>query len=178
MIKKRTRSGGLAGIISFSLTGLFLGALVLPFIDLQTAPPDTIAGAVYVLDGDSLKVAGREIRLTGIDAPEFAQNCRRSGDEYPCGRRARDHLAAIVGNARIRCHVVAADQYRRALGECYAGDTFINGTMVLDGWAVGYRRFEEEETQARRARRGLWQGTFERPKVWRSKHGRNNASRK
>ena len=37
---------------------------------------DSIIGTARVLDGDSLKISGKEIRLMGIDAPEFDQKCK------------------------------------------------------------------------------------------------------
>lgn len=46
------------------------------------------AGAVRVLDGDTLDVAGTRVRLFGIDAPETAQTCRRSGRDWGCGAEA------------------------------------------------------------------------------------------
>jgi endonuclease YncB( thermonuclease family) len=37
------------------------------------------AQTVRVIDGDSLEVAGEDIRLIGIDAPEGSQMCQRNG---------------------------------------------------------------------------------------------------
>ena len=45
--------------------------------------------------------------------------------------------------------------------------------MVANGWAVAFRRFSsdyaEDEERARRARRGLWEGSFEMPWDWRAR---------
>jgi endonuclease YncB( thermonuclease family) len=41
--------------------------------------------------------------------------------------------------------------------------------MVRSGWAIAWpgRDYQHEEEQARAARRGLWQGAFQRPEDWR-----------
>ena len=52
---------------------------------------------IRVLDGDSLMVDGREVRLHGIDAVELHQTCHEpDGREWPCGRLARAHLRKLV----------------------------------------------------------------------------------
>ena len=46
--------------------------------------------------------------------------------------------------------------------------------MVKDGWAIAYRYFSEdyipEEEIAKRSKKGIWQGTFIEPYVWRKKN--------
>ena len=45
--------------------------------------------AFRIVDGDTLELGGRRVRLHGIDAPEAAQPCRDAeGAAWPCGRRA------------------------------------------------------------------------------------------
>jgi endonuclease YncB( thermonuclease family) len=43
--------------------------------------------------------------------------------------------------------------------------------VVRAGWALAYRRYAkdyiEAENQAERAGRGIWQGSFTRPEIWR-----------
>ncbi|MEQ9571373.1 MAG: thermonuclease family protein, partial [Nitratireductor sp.] len=60
-------------------------------------------GLASVGDGDSLTLAGRRIRLVGIDAPELQQSCRRDGADYACGRTARETLRALVGQRAVVC---------------------------------------------------------------------------
>lgn len=185
-MKRPTRSGGIPGFLSFLLTGLGvagLAVLLWPSLDSlrpvsSLGPPgearhdDQISGTAYALDGDSLSIDERDIRLVGIDAPELFQECQRGGGAYPCGRVARDRLAQVVRGNTVRCRIVAIDRYGRALGECHVGDDFINQRMVAEGWAVAYRRFEAEEAEARRQRKGIWAGRFELPQHWRDTHKR------
>ena len=43
----------------------------------------------YVIDGDSLTIGDKEIRLIGIDAPEYNQTCfDDNNSEYDCGQEA------------------------------------------------------------------------------------------
>jgi len=128
-----------------------------------------VTGRPRAIDGDSLVVAGREVRLVGIDAPEGRQTCERDGREWRCGDTARDALARLAGG-EVRCTGAESDQHGRLLGTCYADGTDLNGRMVAEGMAVAYGRYRSEEAEARRERRGLWASRFEQPREWR----RNN----
>ena len=48
-----------------------------------------VTGVVSVINGDTIGVHGRRIRLHGIDAPESRQLCRRDGKPWQCGKDAR-----------------------------------------------------------------------------------------
>lgn len=131
----------------------------------------TQRGAARVADGDSLVVDGARIRLKGMDAPELAQTCTRGGAIYPCGREARDVLARLVDGHAVSCESRERDRYERALATCVAGGVELNRAMVEAGWAVSHGDYREAEAAARRAKRGLWAGSFERPQDWRRLHG-------
>lgn len=122
-----------------------------------------ISGSARVVDGDTLVVGERRVRLEGIDAPESSQTCSRAdGRAWPCGDAATRTLAALIGSRSVQCDDAGTDRYGRVLGLCRAGGTDLNREMVRLGlaWAfVRYsRRYAEEETGARAARRGIWQG--------------------
>ncbi|MEZ5844158.1 MAG: thermonuclease family protein [Hyphomicrobiaceae bacterium] len=130
-----------------------------------------VAGRPRVIDGDSLSIAGRQVRLVGIDAPEGRQTCERDGRAWRCGDAARDALAEMAG-AHVVCRGIEADQHGRLLGVCEAGGVDLNRRMVADGMAVAYGRYQREEAEARRARRGIWASRFEQPRDWRRIHMR------
>ena len=45
-----------------------------------------ISGKAFALDGDSLVIKKIKIRLNGIDAPEFSQECLNAkSQQYQCG---------------------------------------------------------------------------------------------
>ena len=150
-----------------------------------TLDPTTIpAGRAFdarvakVLDGDSFDLelpagSGRRIgiRLAGIDAPERRQ---------PYADVARRQLQALIGDRRIRVHVLGHDRYGRILGQVEvpapagqaSGDDErgrdVGLAQLEAGLAWYYRRYEQDlpatwrnpydraEVDARRQRRGLW----------------------
>lgn len=134
---------------------------------------ETETGRFTAIDGDSLRKGNQDYRLHAIDAPEFAQMCQRAdGRDYPCGREARQELARLIASGPLGCRILETDRYRRAVAQCRAGTLNVNEAMVRSGWAVAYRRHGQDyaaaEAEARKARRGLWQGRFQKPEDWRN----------
>jgi len=137
---------------------------------LRYEKPGEVSGWAHVIDGDSLQVAGREVRLVGIDAPEWSQTCSRDGKNWDCGQAARAQLRRLIGMGRVTCRYSERDQYDRLLGLCDAGGRSLNKAMVEAGFAVAYGRFGAEEGKARADHRGIWAAEFERPQEWRRQH--------
>ena len=128
-------------------------------------------GAARLVDGDSLFVGGREVRLKGIDAPEGRQTCTRNGGSWPCGEEARRQLSRLIAGQHVQCSSVETDQHGRLLGICSAGGKDLNREMVREGYAMSYGDFEAEQREAKAAKRGLWSGEFQRPRDWRRDNG-------
>lgn len=174
-IFRARRGGGLrqvGGLLAILV--LALGALVQALTGWLggVGPSDVVAGQARVIDGDSLRIGRHEIRLVGIDAPEGRQRCQRNGQTYNCGNVAREALRKLA-RGHIRCEVERRDQHRRLLATCFADATNINRELVTQGTAIRFgNRYRSEESAARRARRGLWAGQFERPRDWRRKNNR------
>ncbi len=129
-------------------------------------------GLVRVVDGDSINLGRERHRLQGIDAPERNQHCRRpDGSEWRCGRAAANALIEKIGGNPVSCHTRGRDRYGRFLSVCRAGGVNLNRWMVLNGWAVAYRRYSHrfipEEETAKHRRLGLWSGRFVTPRDWR-----------
>ena len=132
-----------------------------------------ISGRADIIDGDSMKIGSRVVRLEAIDAPEGRQSCQNEGKRWPCGERAADRLRALTRGATLNCMVSRLDRIGRALATCYRGGLNINRQMVVDGWAVvfrGHDRYRRAERAAARGKKGIWTGKFERPHLWRDKH--------
>ena len=52
---------------------------------------------IRVVDGDSLEINNKKIRLIGIDAPEYYQTCfDEDGLEYDCGFDALEYLQNLI----------------------------------------------------------------------------------
>ena len=61
----------------------------------------TFSGRARVVDGDTLEVGGKRIRLHGVDAPESRQSCIAAGRRWPCGERATRALAGRIGGRTV-----------------------------------------------------------------------------
>lgn len=135
-------------------------------------PVDTVTGVASVIDGDTIEVHGQRIRLFGIDAPESRQLCQDSkGEDYRCGQKAALALADKIGRQTVRCEGKATDRYGRLVAVCYLKDLDLGAWLVSEGLAIDYRKYSSdylaEEDRAREQRKGLWQGQFVEPEVWR-----------
>ncbi|MGF7005100.1 thermonuclease family protein [Aminobacter sp. BE322] len=158
-------------LADYALTAAILALVALVSARLDRFETRNAEGVAIVNDGDSITLGAERIRLRGIDAPEFAQVCRKDGEEYACGRRARDALSKLIAGRRVACAGWERDKYDRLLGECSAGGVDLNRAQVEAGWAVAYGDYQAEELAARRAERGMWVGEFDRPRDWRATHG-------
>ena len=118
-------------------------------------------------DGDSLMVGQREVRLFGIDAPEWDQSCTRAGKSWACGQAAANQLSKLVTGKQVRCVAVDTDDHGRTVARCTAGAVDVNRQMVSNGYAIAYRRYSLDyvsaEASAKAGKRGIWAGTFEMP---------------
>lgn len=169
--RQRPGYSALFGWVGVALAGLALLAQLDYFRARRPGTP--VSGYARVIDGDSLSVAGREIRLMGIDAPEGRQHCTRGGTDWACGDAARGHLHELIGGATTMCRGEESDRHGRLLAVCEARGRNLNAAMVEDGLAVSYGAYRAEESRARAARRGLWASDFERPRDWRDHHPRH-----
>lgn len=126
-----------------------------------------------IIDGDSIMLNGTEIRLEGIDAPEYKQVCYDANKKaYRCGIKAYEFLKNFVKGKKVTCKKISIDRYKRQVSFCYADGIDINQTMVQNGWAVAYDHYDDkyvkDEISARKNKAGIWQGRFMRPEIWRA----------
>lgn len=132
-------------------------------------PP--FSGLGQAKDGDSLMVGSREVRLFGIDAPEWDQPCTRAGKPWACGQDAADQLSKLVTGRQVSCVPVNTDEHGRAVARCSVGSTDVNRAMVSSGYATAYRHYSTDyvsaEESAKAAKRGLWAGRFQKPSDYR-----------
>jgi endonuclease YncB( thermonuclease family) len=134
----------------------------------------SIVGIASVIDGDTIEIHGVQIRMHGIDAPESRQECfRTDGTSWRCGQRAALALSDRIGRATVRCEPRDRDRYGRVVAVCFKGAEDLDRWMVANGWAVAYRKYSmdyvSDEERAKRARLGIWSGSFEMPWEWRER---------
>lgn len=151
--------------MKFALTAILVASAAAP------AAAETISGPTEVLDGDTLAIGDRRVRLFGIDAPEMAQTCDRNGEAWACGKEAARQLAELTGTGDVSCTGHEIDQYGRLVAVCHAGGFDLNKTLVQYGWATAFRQYSDayiaDETRAKMARRGIWSSTFDVPQSYR-----------
>ena len=156
---------------------------ILTYNDVRSEGINEISGNAQILDGDTIKINSKKIRLYGIDAPEFKQMCKKPylkiifftiSKDYPCGKNSTDKLKKKINNKVITCKILDVDRYKRFIGECYKRNLNLNSWLVSNGHAVAYRKYSKKyvsnENDAKNRKIGLWQGTFEMPWVYRRKN--------
>ena len=133
-----------------------------------------VTGKPRVVDGDTLEIGDRRIRLHGIDAPEAKQTCLANGKRWRCGTNATSALAQMIGTNLVVCQQCDMDRYKRIVAVCrLAGPEGldVNRWMVSSGWALAYRRYSRDyvadENTARQSGKGVWRGQFIPPWDWR-----------
>jgi endonuclease YncB( thermonuclease family) len=151
------------GTTAFALLAL----IALLALKMNNRPEAVKTGSFYAVDGDTLDHAGERLRLVGIDAPEYRQQCDHGGASWPCGQAARNSLVKLIAAGPLDCRGSRQDKYGRLLVTCRSGATDINAEMVARGMAVSYGGYALEEARAREAKAGLWAGGFERPQDYR-----------
>ena len=126
----------------------------------------------YVIDGDSLMVKrdgkAMEVRLWGIDAPEY--------DQAGSGQ-AREALKRLVNGQKGELSIKYLDRYDRYVAVLTIGNFNVNEEMIRAGHSWVYERYCNEppcqnwidlQRVARKKGRGLWRETDPVP-PWRWK---------
>lgn len=131
-----------------------------------------IEGRAVAVSGDTLRIAGKNVLLDGIEAPEPSQSCQRASGSWKCGTAAKDQLATLVRGRRITCDILGEESSAKR-ARCYAGGEDIaeqlvrSGNVFADGGFWG--SYAGVEGQAQERKLGLWAGEAERPQDYREK---------
>ena len=155
---------------------------ILTYKDVKSEEIKEISGNAQIIDGDTIKINSKKIRLHGIDAPELKQMCKKPyltiifftfTKDYPCGKISTQKLQKKINNKVITCKILDIDRYKRLIGECYKRNLNLNSWLVSNGYAVAYRKYSKKyisnEINAKNEKKGLWQGKFEMPWDFRRK---------
>ena len=142
-----------------------------------------ISGIPKVIDGDTVHIDNKKIRLEGIDAPEIRQQCKKPflkisalivlsfNKNYSCGLTAKIELANKINNSKIKCITSSKDRYKRFLATCFKDKINLNKWMVRNGYAVAYKKYSKDylrdEEYAKENKLGVWEGSFIMPEKWR-----------
>ena len=149
---------------------------ILTYIDVRSENINKITGFAKVVDGDTIKINSKKIRLYGIDAPEKKQKCKKTyltisfmsfTKDYMCGEVSTQKLIKKINKQKLNCNILDVDRYKRLIGECFKRNINLNSWMVSNGYAVAYRKYSKkyvsDEINAKNNKLGIWQGKFEMP---------------
>ena len=161
---------------------LFLNFSIVFFL-FQNLNSEEIYGTPKIIDGDTVHINSKKIRLEGIDAPEMRQQCQKVylqisaivgfnfKRNYSCGVVSKEKLITKINKSQINCVSSGQDRYKRYLATCYKDKINLNKWMVRNGLAVAYKRYSKEylrdEAYAKENKLGIWKGSFVRPEKWR-----------
>ena len=107
-----------------------------------------LATAVFVMDGDTVRIHGERIRLLGIDAPEI-HSCRQGRVCVPGdGQASKRSLQSKMGG-RIGVQRVGQDRYGRTLAQVYVGGRNVACEQVRRGQAQSVAKWDEGGLLAR-----------------------------
>lgn len=150
------------------LAGLFFLAMAA-----QASAADivtNIVGAARAVDGDSLVIAGRQVCLHGIDAPEPGEQCQRQSAAWPCGRAATQALAGLVADEPVDCRAWT-DLSGLLVATCRVGWRDLGAEMVNRGLAIAIESesldYLQNHREARARGVGIFAGEFVAPARWR-----------
>jgi endonuclease YncB( thermonuclease family) len=88
---------------------------------------DITGPVAYVVDGDTIRIDGRNIRLQGVDAEELSE---------PNGHAARDIMQGIVASRIVSCSPDGTSSYGRIVARCYIDGIDIAIPLIAGGWAL------------------------------------------
>ena len=167
-------------IILIIISSIFF---ILTYNDVRSENINKISGFAKVVDGDTIKINSRKIRLYGIDAPEKKQKCKKTyltisfmsfTKDYMCGEVSTQKLIKKINKQKLNCNILDVDRYKRLIGECFKRNINLNSWMVSNGYAVAYRKYSKkyvtDEINAKNNKLGIWQGKFEMPWDYRRKN--------
>lgn len=141
------------------------------------APPvfEELAGLARTVDGDTIRVGDRRVRIGAIDACEIGQTGLIAGQRWDCGSAGRDAMARMIEGRAVSCRVFDIDQYDRLVAQCFAENRDIGLAMVTAGHAFVVTRwlprahpldldqYRLAESAARERNAGLWGAEIREP---------------
>jgi endonuclease YncB( thermonuclease family) len=161
------------GLVLILAAGLMVAAGVSlamrPHRDAPAPPPMPIAAAdelvaqpaeVAVIDGGTLKLGDRVVRLFGVEPPSRGTPCGMSDNaSQDCASAATNALAAMLRDLPVACRVTGVDALGRPYAICQANGAELNTAVIAAGWAradTEQPELKSAEQAARAAHRGVW----------------------
>jgi len=159
-------------LIGLLLGGASAGVSALPWHLTEGATPpsradpevvNALPDEVAVVDGATLKLGDRVVRLQNVQTPPRGQFCPSSnGARADCGEAATNLLARLVKDSPVQCRLTVHDAWGRPFGICNAHGTQLKAAVFEAGLARADHSdaaVPREKDGARSAGRGAWSST-------------------
>lgn len=141
-------------------TAVWLILFQLVFADVYGA--ESFSGTIKkIIDGDSLLIStdrgNIEVRLYGIDCPEYRQ---------PYSRAAKKYIKSNFSGRTVLLNSFYHDKYGRKVSLVFNNQRVLNRELIEAGLALVYpaycrkpfcKEWKKEEERARQEKKGLWQ---------------------
>lgn len=141
-----------------------------------SAGAQELRGTAPAKDGDSMIVGATEVRLFGIDAPEYRQTCKIGFSNWACGADAASALRSMVDGRTLSCVPKDRDVYGRIVAICQIGTRDVAAEMMKRGMATalenGRSLYGALEVVSKNAKVGIWASEFQVPSQYRATHTR------
>ena len=105
---------------------LFSLLILLTLSNFSISSEKAVYGKAQVIDGDTIKINDKKIRLFGIDAPEKKQICQKIymsffifnfQKDYKCGEKSTSALTNKIKDKKNKCILdKKKDKYKRNIG--------------------------------------------------------------
>ena len=146
------------GVALLSMPSAPFGRVPAESVRLSVAP-----ALVAVVDGETLRLDDRVVRLAGVAAPPRGRGCQAAdGRRFDCGAAAAEGLARLVADRALTCTLAGRDRSGLQQATCTAGGAELNRAVIAAGWARAEHAppaLAAAEQEARAAGRGLWQSS-------------------
>lgn len=130
----------------------------------------TISGPAEVTRPYSFTVGDYEVFLLGVDSVEVKQTCTVDGRIWECWAAAQRQLETILSEGEVTCESVI-EETSRMTALCTLNGEDVGLRFVQSGFGLSLpeetTRYKDAQADARIAGRGLWQGSFTAPSIWR-----------
>ena len=148
----------------------------------SSAAAVTITGAAVVTKPYAFSLDGYTVFLLGVDSVEQGQTCTIERRNWDCWAAAQRQLETIVGEGMVSCEVVVGpDPQSQVIAVCTVNGEDVGERFVRSGFGIAIpsetQRYDNAQADAQASGRGLWQGEFAPPAIWRLMPFRPRSSR-
>ncbi len=100
-------------------------------------PAEAAAAAIYVHDGDTIRIAGERIRIMGLDTPEIGKGAR-CAEEARAAAAAKAALQQLLSRGEVTVARTGTDRYGRTLAYVYVDGRDVAKLLIDAGLARPY----------------------------------------